>query len=201
MINKKYLIPGLLAGLIYNIWPLGFILDPGVINNSYISTLEATTEPHHVLFIFFDVVCSLIIIAVCVTLLVRKDLSKGLMLGYFLIGITILIAAVIPETCTASIAKCGIGANEIIDPHDFMSIIGAFSIFFCLKSILKNSSKKLRNLYKYTFLTWCSSGLLLVVSTVTSRFTLFSQAFFLLMCGVAMVAIPISGKTKLKGKP
>lgn len=190
-----YSYAALAAAVIYNIWPLAYILNPAVLNGGYISTLQATGQPYYQLFVAGDILTGLLLMILCLLLYRNELMRKDLVAGLFIFGLTTLIAAIIPiaKSCTYSISKCGIGINSVIEPHDLMSIIGAFALLYCLYKIYKRTRSAEKRVTKVILLSWCITGVFLALSVTFNFLTLLSQALFLLTCGLAVIFIPIYG--------
>jgi hypothetical protein len=196
MLNKRYLFLGALAGLIYNIWPLGYLLNPGVLNRqAYVSVLEASNQPYYKLFIFFDIFCGLIMMLVAYFMWRNKKVKNIVIAGYFLFGLTTLLAAIMPVSCTGSVAQCGISPSQILDPHDLLNLIGSLAFYVSLLVVSKDSIKrKVGNAYLFRSVlwVWCLCGILLVITSVISSVSLIGQSAFLIMSGVAIAIAPLS---------
>ncbi|MGD0284627.1 MAG: DUF998 domain-containing protein [Candidatus Saccharimonadales bacterium] len=183
------------AAILYNIWPLGYALDPSVLHNSYVSSLEVSGKPYAWLFILADILTG--IIAIIIGFNVRKiePHNRVSFMSYILFGLATGIDAIIPiaSRCEVSISACGISPSQILSPHDIASIVAAFSIFAILLNAKHQFYKNNENIYKwitFAYWAWCATGIFLIISVITDDFTIISQALFLAMCGVGLVVTP-----------
>jgi hypothetical protein len=104
------------AGLIYNSWPLGFILDPKTAQVSQASDLETIGHPYYKLFIGGDVVSSLLLIAAAILIWyysTNKLRASLISFGLITFGLFTGIAALLPASCTVdAYFRCGAGYNH-----------------------------------------------------------------------------------------
>jgi hypothetical protein len=188
-----------LAAVLYNIWPLGYVLDPEVLHNSYLSSLEVDGKPYAWLFIIADILTSIVVVAI--VLLIRKlnSSNRAGLNGYIIFGLATFFDAIIPiaNHCEQSISACGISLSQVLSFHDIASIMAAIGMFTgLLGSKCRFREDKLNpSIYKwlsYTFWIWCITGIFLIISVVIDDFTTISQALFLIAYGLGLVAIPTS---------
>ena len=117
-----------LSGLLYSSWPLGFILNP-VATRGLASNLEALHQPYNWLFIGFDILCGLLILAVAVRLnkiflKPRFSLIVIAIYSYAAFGLTTAVDALIPFDCAADQQQCGnIAAHPLVIVHGLISIV------------------------------------------------------------------------------
>jgi hypothetical protein len=186
------------SAILYNIWPLGYLLDPNALHHSYVSVLEVSNKPYAWLFILADILTGLLVMTVGLALWKIKLLSKRGAFWYILFGIATLLEAIIPiaSRCAARISACGISLSQILSPHDIASIVEAVALFISLLGIRRMLSKSSnQNLYKWVspiFWIWCATGIFLITSIVIDNFTTVSQALYLFACGVGLIAVPTS---------
>lgn len=185
------------AAILYNIWPLGYVLDPNVLHNSYVSSLEVSGKPYAWLFILADILTGLV--AIIIGFGIRKTISHNRVsfIAYILFGLATSIDAIIPiaSHCEESISACGIALSQILSPHDIASIVAAFSIFTILLNAKHQFSKNNLKIFKWisvVYWMWCATGIFLIISVVTDDFATISQSLFLVMCGVGLVVMPAS---------
>jgi hypothetical protein len=190
----------IVAAVLYNIWILGFVLDFSSLQNSYFSILDVYGKPYAWLFITSDILTAIIVILVGLSLkATNKPSTKGVAVGYIFFGIATFIEALIPisNRCEARISACGISLGQVLSPHDIASIVAALSLFYVL--LIRGRQLNKGNLdttfsrwMAYSFWLFCFAGIFLIVSVVINNFTVVSQAMFLVACGNALVAIPLS---------
>lgn len=175
-----------LAAFLYNVWPLGFWLDPSALHGTYVSVLEVPGHPYAHLFMACDLATGVTAL-VAGFLLCRRHALAGL--GFMVFGVGTIAEGMIPiaPDCATSVASCGIDLGQVIAPHDIASIASALSLALSVLAV--------RNFTRWMpFVTtlWIASGLFLVSSIVVERFTMASQAAFLIACGIALIGVPIA---------
>src|ERR1039458_5373372 len=95
-----------LAGVIYNSWPLGYVLNNQALRSGLASDLERAGQPYYWLFILGDILTGVCTIAVCaiVWFKLRSEFhSKTWVLAYiglFLFGLFTAFASLVPSHCT-----------------------------------------------------------------------------------------------------
>ena len=176
---------GVLAGILYNSWPLGFVLDRSALRGTYISVLEISGRPHAGLFVACDLAAG------------ASSLLAGLLLrrhplvaaGLVMFGIGNLVEAGIPiqASCATSVASCGIAPRQVLAPHDLAGLLSAAGLVLALWS-LRDHSRWMRAVIALGV----AVGLFLAVSVVVVRWVTVSQATFLLGCGVALAAVTLA---------
>lgn len=174
-----------LAAVLYNVWPLGFWLDPQALHHTYVSVLEVPGHPYAHLFSACDLATG--IVAALAGLLLRRRHALAAD-GILVFGLGTIAEAIIPiaPDCASSVAACGIDLGQVIAPHDIASIVSALGLAVSVLAI-RNSTRWAR----YVTGAWIAAGLFLMLSIVVGRFTMTSQAAFLLACGLALVVVPL----------
>lgn len=174
------------AALLYNVWPLGFWLDPSALHGTYVSVLEVPGHPYAHLFMACDLATGLTAL-VAGFLLCRRHTLAGL--GFMVFGVGTIAEGMIPiaPDCATSVASCGIDLGQVIAPHDIASIASALSLALSVLAV-RNGTRWM----PFVTAAWIASGLFLVGSIVVERFTMASQAAFLVACGVALIGVPIA---------
>jgi hypothetical protein len=187
------------AAVLYNIWPLGYVLDPGALQNSYISALEVSGKPYAWVFILGDVLTSICVLAAVLTMIKIKPLRWPVLAGYLTFGLATIAEATIPiaSRCEVSVSACGISPSQVLSPHDLASIIAAVGLFVGLLFAKRHARSNNLNVgvYKWlpvAFWAWCTTGIFLIASIIIEHFTTLSQALFLLACGIGLIIIPLS---------
>src|ERR1035438_10193992 len=139
MINNKFkelvIVLSVLAALLYNFWLFGFILDPGLLKNSYASILEVPGKPYAWLFTITDILAG--ILAVLAGLLISRLIklhNRKILAGYIIFGVATFIDAIIPisSRCESSISACGISPEQVLSLHDIASLVAAFGLYASL---------------------------------------------------------------------
>jgi hypothetical protein len=184
------------AGLLYNFWVFGYLLDPQALHNTYFSVLESYGRPYSWLFILADVVTSLIVIIVSWLMWRSKTATPNILIVFNLFGLATLLDATIPiaDKCSSSISACGIDPSQIFTFHDLASLVAYLSIFYglsiCHRLIrARKLTSAAAKFAQYTYYGWILAGLFLLFSIITNRFTPSSQGLFLAAIGLALIAI------------
>lgn len=174
-----------MAAVLYNVWPLGFWLDPQALHRTYVSVLEVPGRPHAHLFAACDLAAGAFA-AVAGLLLGRRAALAGH--GLLVFGLGTVAEALMPiaPDCAASVAACGIDLGQVLAPHDIASIVSALGLAVSVLAIRRRTGWS-----SYVTGLWIAAGLFLVASIVIGRFTMSSQALFLLACGMALVVVPL----------
>lgn len=172
--------------MLYNVWPLGFWLDPSALHGTYVSVLEVPGHPYAHLFMACDLATGVTAFLAGMVLR-RRHLMAGL--GFVVFGLGTIAEGAIPiaPDCATSVRSCGIDLGQVIAPHDIASIASALSLAL---SVL--AARNLTRWMPFLAGAWIASGLFLVGSIVVERFTMSSQASFLVACGLALIGVPIA---------
>ena len=175
----------LLSGVLYNTWPLGFVLDPGALHGTYVSVLEAPGRPHAHVFVACDLLAG--VTAVLAGWMLRRYPLVAIALVVFGVGTVLEAALPIDPSCATSVASCGIAPEQVLAPHDVASLVSALGLVIGLWS-LHDHSQWLRLVIALGVL----AGLFMVVSVVVVRWLMLSQAALLVMCGVSAYAVALA---------
>lgn len=128
-----------LAGAIYNSWPLGFWLNPKVSNGGGLaSELEGLHQPYNWVFILLDIVTGSLVVIV-VALLWQKHmriLGKVALASFALFGLFTIIDALLPMPCEPSVAACPVWtAQPMLILHGVASIGSALALFISVSAM------------------------------------------------------------------
>lgn len=177
-----------LAALLYNVWPLGFWLDPSALHGTYVSVLEVPGHPYAHLFMACDLATGVTAFLAGMVLR-RRHVLAGL--GFIVFGLGTIAEGAIPiaPDCAMSVSSCGIDIGQVIAPHDIASIASALSLALSVLAV-RHSTRWM----PFVTAGWIAAGLFLVGSIVVGRFTMTSQATFLVACGVALIGVPIAAR-------
>jgi len=175
----------LFAGALYNVWPLGFLLDPDALRGTYISALEVRSHPHAHLFVLGDVLAGLLTVAA--GWLLRRHRLAGAGLVLFGLGNILEASIAIEGDCARSVAACGIGPSAVLAPHDLASIVSIAGLVLALWAV-RDRGRWMRAVIA----VWAASGLFMVASVTFVFWVTVSQASFLVACGIALAAVPFA---------
>ncbi|MGH7241323.1 MAG: DUF998 domain-containing protein, partial [Candidatus Saccharimonadales bacterium] len=128
---------GLLAGAIYNSWPLGHWLNPRVAHDSLASGLEAVHQPYDWLFISTDVLSSILVIVLCYWLWriykIRSSYLRGSLYCFMLFAIGTTVDALLPERCVPNLMQCpNFTQDHYLLIHGMFSILASVFLFVAL---------------------------------------------------------------------
>lgn len=187
---------GIVAGLLYISWPLGYWLNPAVSKNGLASGLEAVGQPYNWLFVSSDVVSSLLIITVCWMLWVplrRHRLVKAIPVALMLIalyGVGTIIDALIPEHCVPNLEQCPTFTQDhILLIHGLFSILASVFLFIslCVMWLRQKSSVLLSTL----LVGYILFGIISLVEAVApGNNGNWSQHYYITLCGVWLMCVP-----------
>jgi hypothetical membrane protein len=108
-LSSKMAFSALLAAVLCNSWPLGYLLDPAVERHALASELQAPHRPYNWVFILTDVVAGLIVASIGAYQLRRFQFRHGRVIAACIIvfGLFVVLAAVTPLKCDPTIMSCG----------------------------------------------------------------------------------------------
>ena len=174
-----------LAGLLYNVWPLGYRLDPAALRGTYVSVLEMPGRPGAPVFVGCDVLAGLL--AVGAGVLLRRH--RLVALGLIVFGVGNVLEASIPidAACARSVASCGIAPGQVLAPHDVASIVSMAGLAIALWG-----ARGYGRWIWAVMALWALTGLFMAVSVVVVRWVMVAQASFLAGCGVTLIAVPLA---------
>jgi hypothetical protein len=190
------------AGVIYNSWPLGFILDPLVAKNNQASQLETTGHPYYQLFIACDVISSLLLItcAVLIWLYFTKKLEFRLIaIGLVAFGVFTSIASLLPAKCSiSSYLRCGAGYNYGIGLDLVFSSLAILGLLLALSGMLQSLNRaellkaRVGIIITVTTVFWIISLLAFSVLAIEQvHAAIIVQYIELTLAGIAMVMLAI----------
>jgi hypothetical protein len=123
-----------MAGVLYNSWPLGYVLDSRTAHHELASSLERAGHPYYWVFLLADLLTALLVVAA--GLIIRLRLWGALKSaawtiaysGLILFGLFTAVSALAPARCMVGPAlECGTGGLGLgLDA--FASVIAAFGL-------------------------------------------------------------------------
>jgi hypothetical protein len=185
---------GVLAGVLYNSWPLGFVLDRPALGGTYLSVLEMPGRPYADLFVGCDLAAGAMAVVAGVLLLRHPAVAAGLVM--FGIGNVLEASIPIETSCASSVAACGGAAGQVLEPHSLASVLSVAGLVLALWS-LRNHSRWMQAVV----LSVAVTALFLLVSVLADRWVTVSQISFLVACGVALGAVPLAPLLSRSGSP
>ncbi len=206
--KKPILFLGIIGGLLYNNWLLGYWLNDRITRLGLASDLQVYNQPYGWLFILGDVLSGLMIVIVAYLIYQKKQPSdywlEYLAIGYFCFGAFTAIAAVLPIHCGSNLTQCGLGTKLSFGLHDAIGAIASLGQFISLLAVWK-IGVKLKMPAKYNWLTfsfmciWGLAGIVFLAFTFKNVETVLMQHIFLLLTFAAIIVAPLgvvlSGKS------
>jgi hypothetical protein len=197
---------GVLAALIYNSWPLGYILNPGVARIGLASDLEAAGEAYNWLFISGDVLFGLVVLVIIWLFLKKKIvLTRQVVFalsGLAVFGVLAAVSALLPVNCWSSIRTCGYQGNQALGIHDLTGAIAALGLFVGMMAAwqLGGTTKRLKRWNGVVLAIWTIWGLLFTLTPIANaeklpdiqQIAIIWQQVFLILSGVGTYLIVIT---------
>jgi len=200
LFSKDYLIKlsllGIVIGLLYNSWPLGYWLNPVVARSSLASGLEGVNQPYNWVFIGGDIASSLLAIILCWFLwrkLKTSELSKIIkimLIFVVLFAAGTIIDALLPERCIPGYQVCpSLAHYHLLLYHGIFSILASVFLFVSLAVawVLKPKDIVLNGL----LLGYIIFGLISLFQALTpGKNGTWSQDYYITLCSVWLALIP-----------
>jgi hypothetical protein len=120
----------ILAGLffiLYNSWLLGYYLNPLVAGSALASLLGASGQPYNWLFIWGDVVCGLVVLAISALVYKPNRLLIISLSGFIVFGIMTALSALLPIHCSGVASSCDF--TNVFDIHDITGALAGIGQF------------------------------------------------------------------------
>jgi hypothetical protein len=199
--DLKLLIAAAGAGVLYNSWPLGYVLNP-VANRGLASNLEGLGQSYNWLFIVLDILSGLVVVATAVILYDRNRRSRHWLLdwsiiSYGLFGFLTALDALVPVDCLDTVQRCNIlSGHPLIILHGLASLgsIGflTFSIIglWYLLAFEQRAVRPLRWLLYAIGLGWFGFGIATGVFLLDKRSSALSQHLFIVVCALWIALLP-----------
>jgi len=191
----------IMAGVIYNSWPLGYWLNP-VVNRGLASDLEATGQPYNWVFIAGDIISGLLICIATVWLLsklrqTRSTWMKIGLIGFGVFGALTAVDALLPLDCVSVVQRCGpVLENPIVILHGVASMGSIAGLTLSIVSVWwllardERTAASVRYLLHGTLLVWCGFGIATLILIFLSRSSALSQHIFITLCSVWTALLP-----------
>jgi len=191
---------GIIAGLLYISWPLGYWLNPTVSRNSLASGLEAVGQPYNWLFVTADVASSLLVIALSWMMwssLKRRRMIKPLpmaLASVVLFGIGTIVDALLPEHCVPNLEQCpNFTQSHALLIHGLFSILASVFLFvsLCVMWFYQRHSLVLNGL----LFGYILFGLISLLEAVApGNEGNWSQHYYITLCGIWLMFIPYAAE-------
>lgn len=193
---------GILSGLLYALWLLGYYLNRAAYTGLDVSALQAKGQPHYVFFVMGDVLTGLVTLLLAWLLLrINKPFAQRGALylccgGLVVFAIMTATACLLPS-CIASSNACLTQATNVFDWHDVASGVAAFGQFVGLVGLLgllkKQASTGVFWSVAGLVAAWSLSSLLFVeTSFAYPSVMLLTQHTWLLLSSVCLAVMPLA---------
>jgi len=206
--SKNYafisLVLSVIAGVIYNSWPLGYWLDRSTFKYGLASDLEKVHHPYYWLFITLDCMTGLIILIMAyinhnkLGKVLHKKRLNYVNLGLVIFAVFTIIAALLPSECSITpILRCRSIAGNGLGIDALTSTIAALGLFVSLVavrylSLHHNLKPWIHNLTQTIFVLWIISGLSFIYIAFTSISTHLIQQILLILSGAIIILVGIN---------
>ncbi len=202
-----------LAAVLYNSWPLGYMLNNYTAHNGLMSDLEQTGQPYYWLFILFDVLTG--VCAVAASILIWLKLRHGVLtktwtsciIGLTLFGFFTIAATTVPAHCSVSAAlACGTGSNRGLGLDALFSAIAALGLLAslasaCVLGVRYRLGSWLILTARAMLIAWSALGILFCVFALSNGKAAAAQStqlLFLVAYGLALIVIGLNVYTVFK---
>jgi len=183
----------LAAGILYNSWPLGYILDKQTARAGLASDLELVGHPYNWLFVTGDVLTAVCIIT-AVLIISPRFTGKALLLvraGLIVFGLFTAVSALLPSQCTIGVLRCGADHGQGLGLDTVTSSLAALGLLVSLASlvIIRRLRTPRSQLVTIVLVTWSLSGMIFSWLALTNRNARFTQDIFMILSGLAIIVI------------
>jgi hypothetical protein len=208
MPNQKYarltLVLCGLAAVFYNSWPLGYLLDSQTAHYGLASDLEKAGHPYYQVFILGDILTGVTVLII--SWLIRFKLWPGLRsktrtviwVGLLLFGLfTAMGAGFTPDCSVTPAIKCGVGNTHGLGLDGLFSGLAALGLFLGLAGVALLNMRSGLNLVltrvtQIVLIGWSTSAIIFVILATTNGKAHLMQQLFLVLAGLALLAIGTS---------
>jgi hypothetical protein len=185
-----------LAGVVYNSWPLGYWLNPLVTHSGGLaSELEGLNQPYNWLFVSLDTICGVCVIVASILLWHKKldAIRKMTLVTFALFGFLTIADALLPMTCEPSLTTCPTLSHQpILILHGVASIGSALFLFISAVLMWQRLRRHGgRTIMTILLLGWAVSGLLTLYFFFMPGPGYLSQDYYLLLCGAWIALLPV----------
>lgn len=192
----------IVAAIMYNDWPLGYIFNPIAAQLGLSSDLEAYGQPYNWFFICGDILCSLLLLFALWQLALRIKIKDRLVdvafIGIGLFSIMTIASAVLPLRCTANIQLCGFNLEQVHGPHDLTAAFALVGLFIGMAAtwVLTIGTYPFHRWSELLLIVWACWGLFFALSPLPlirqlphiQLIGLIWEQVFLILSGLGVVA-------------
>jgi hypothetical protein len=192
---KKLTIVAIVAGVVYDSWPLGYWLNPVVARKGLASELEAIHQPFNWVFVSGDIVSSLFIglVAYILWMKVHKHVHAKIfkisLINIAIFSILTIADALTPMHCDPSIQSCpNFLHDRLLLVHGIYSIGASVALFVSVFVIWQlDRRSRLMNTVMFGYLLFSLFSLL---SLFTPGQNSWAQHYYITLCSVWLAALP-----------
>ncbi len=187
-----------LAGIIYNTWPLGYLVDRRLYSNGLASDLENPNLPFAWIFIVGDIITALILIGVGLYAynfrpkLKLDHLWLAMVLGLMIFGFFTGFGAAAPDKCYHLGKVCIQAFHRRISIDALETSIAALGLMLAVFSsaILSLGLSIINALIAWVgLLGWLSLASIIFFQELAKVNAHYTQQIFLLLCGLVLISI------------
>lgn len=180
------------AGLLYNSWILGYWLNPAVAHRGLASEFEGLHQPYNWVFIAGDVMCGLLVTAVCWLLwqqVRRGKTAKAVFGGLVVFAAGTIIDTLLPMHCSPSLQSCpSFTQDHLLLVHGLASIAAALGLFASLIVLWWHSRRD--HVLILLLAGYVLFGAFSLIDALAPTHHNWSQHYYLLLCGAWLAFLP-----------
>ena len=192
----------IVAGVIYNSWPLGYVLNPAVSQRGLASELAAFHQPYNWVFILLDVLSGLLV-AICAGILWRyteAKIHKAILVNFALFGMCTLIDALLPLRCNPSISVCpGILQQPELILHGAFSMLASICLLLSVVLTWYVRRNQKGSLIVWAFIIgWSLFGIASVYFFFLPGPGYLAQHYYITLCSLWVAVLPFVMRRQLQ---
>jgi len=190
----------ILAGFLYNSWPLGYVVNPVITaQHGLASELGAPGQPWWWLFDVLDVVASLLVIWVAALLWravkAKHQWFKIGMVSYTIFAVLTIVDALLPLNCQPTAKNCGpIIHNPLLITHGVSSIAAAMALFVSAVALWQlvrvSGLKYLHSVMIIILVGWALFGIISALFLLYPGPGYLAQHYFITLCSIWIALVP-----------
>jgi hypothetical protein len=185
----------LLSGVVYNSWPLGYVLNPVISHSGGLaSELEALRQPYNWLFVTLDALCGVGVIVAAALLWHRAMdwMHKVVLVNFGLFGLLTIADALLPMTCEPSLTTCpSLGHQPVLILHGVASIGSGIFLFVSAFIMWRHIRHRVGKMIMTALMAgWGISGVLTLYFFFRPGPGYLAQDYYLVLCGVWVALLP-----------
>lgn len=203
--NKHYLTDSALiiiscvTAIIYNSWPLGYLLNNQVAHHQFASELEDIGQPYNWLFMSFDILTGILVLYIALLIwrrfaFLEKDIStKIIATGFVVFGIFTAISALLPLNCQINDTRCGLRSSQILGLHNITGVLASIGLAVSLIATWRLSINRppifAKIIFKIITALWCLTGIVYLILSFYNKYLIQTQDIFLILSGFGVIGV------------